>query len=228
MPLTALTARLAAAGLDLARPFDVAAYNAQVAGPHDLPPLPTFGRPDACGLLVGNTRALWPPFIAWLDADPTRRALPHPLDAYVTAQVAAAVATLPCAAEPRFAHDAGPRRVAMLRLSALAGLARPGPIPLAIHPTHGPWFALRAALALDLPAPPAPPPTTHPCDGCPAPCRPAWTTTLAAGHDPAHPARAWPAWATARAACPVGAASRYGPNQTRYHYTHDAEALRGD
>ena len=50
-------------GLDLLQPFPVAVYNQVVP---DAYWLPDFGRPRALGLLIGNTRALWPRFLAAL------------------------------------------------------------------------------------------------------------------------------------------------------------------
>src|SRR5262245_65502167 len=63
--------RCAPAGLDLVQPFQVGWYNAVV---DDAYRLPDFGRRAALGLLIGNTRALWPRFVDALRAEPTRLA----------------------------------------------------------------------------------------------------------------------------------------------------------
>ena len=68
------------AGLDLLQPFQVKWYNDTVEAEHRLLDL---NRDDALGVLIGNTKAIWPRFIQWLQADKTRLALDNPLDSYV-------------------------------------------------------------------------------------------------------------------------------------------------
>jgi len=68
-------ATLAAAGFDLAHTFD-AALAARAPG------LAVLGGSPRVGILVGNTRALWPPFQAALHADPALAGDPDPLDRY--------------------------------------------------------------------------------------------------------------------------------------------------
>jgi hypothetical protein len=126
-----IASRLVAGGLDLVAPF---ALGAKLA------------------LVVGNTRALWPPFKAWLEGgDPTRSTLLHPLEAYVEAVIAAAVSHAP-PWTVRFAHE-GPPWPPIQRLAEQAGLAWLAPSNLAIHPTFGPWISLRALITVDVPGP---------------------------------------------------------------------------
>ena len=81
----ALGERLAAHGLDITHPFDVRWYN-DVIKEQQLPlvPLPSFGREDgqALGILVGNSAALWPPFLRWLGAQPYPDSILDPLDTF--------------------------------------------------------------------------------------------------------------------------------------------------
>lgn len=74
---------LATAGFDIVQRVEASWYNELIASEAvALSPLPTFGRADAPGLLLGNSKALWPRFIAWLSAQPDP-AMPNPLNAYV-------------------------------------------------------------------------------------------------------------------------------------------------
>ena len=70
--LAAFRASLAASGIDVVQPFDVRWYNEYIVSEGlPLKPLTTFGRKSgAVGVLVGNSKALWPAFLAWLAAQP--------------------------------------------------------------------------------------------------------------------------------------------------------------
>lgn len=213
--IEALAQRLAGllwpAGLDLVQPFGTAAYD-RWAVDNGLSPLPGFGRPEAGAVLIGNTRALWQRFLE------ARRDIPDPLDAYVMEAVHGARAVLDVRSEVRFAHQGGARLVSMLQLADLSGMAHLGPAHLAIHPRHGPWFALRAVVVFDADPPSEPALAPDPCTGCPAPCVDALRR---AGDD-------WRDWLAVRDACPEGRGSRYGERQILYHYTKDPRALSGD
>src|SRR5437016_1709206 len=80
-----LEAKCAGAGLDLVHAFDVGRYNA-VAPPggqlHD------FGAAGRLGILIGNTRKLWAPFVAALQSDAALGKSENPLDSYVTEKIA--------------------------------------------------------------------------------------------------------------------------------------------
>ena len=140
---TVLTDRIRAgyarAGLDLVQPFNVAWYNALVTPPHQLP---HFGNPDALGILVGNSRALWSPFVRWLRESP--RPLPaHPIDDYVVATIERALEGLEQRWKVRYAHLPAPRHIGFQRLADVSGLAHLGPAFLSVHTTFGPWIALQ-------------------------------------------------------------------------------------
>ena len=200
-------AALAAAGLDLAHPFDTAD-----AG------VPAIADPERrCGLLVGNTRAMWPAFTSALRADPALAAASDPLDRYVEGVLARVF--------PGERVWFGHRRydgafVPMQRIAVAAGLGVLAPTQLVIHPVYGPWFALRAVVARAGTPEPAAPPPAAPCR-CDAACTGALDAALAArGPD------AWRAWLAVREACPVGRAHRYSDEQLAYHYTKNRGLLR--
>ena len=231
--LDALAARLADAGFDVCAPFATSAYDA--LRPAGFAPLTPPGTGDALAVLVGNTRALWPKLRAALAADPALAGSTDPLDAYTERTVGGAVAEAFGGQVVRVAHahDDGAGRVAMVCAAEAAGVAQRGPTGLAVHGVFGPWWALRAVAVLDLAPPRAPRPAARPCDGCPAPCRPparaverpraAWD-----GDGRAFARAHMDALVAMRAACPVGAAHRYGPDQLRYHYLHDRPLLVPD
>jgi methylmalonic aciduria homocystinuria type C protein len=216
----------AEAGLDLVQPFAVEAYNRAVSAEYRLP---DFGRARALGILIGNTRALWPCFVAALRAAPERLDDPHPLDRYVAEHVLAALQSVPLRWEVRWAQDGPPRRVAMQRLAHVSGLAFPSPTFLSIHAVFGPWIALRAAVVIDAEGPPAAPEIPNPCSGCEERCLPALRRALASlGEGPATQtgiAQQWMPWVAVRDACSVGQEHRYGEEQIRYHYAKDRTVL---
>ena len=221
-------ARCAPAGVDLVQPFRVEWYNSVIDKSFQLP---DFGRPAALGLLIGNTRALWPRFIAALRDDPARMSNPHPLDRWTAELIDAALRPLTVRWEWRAPNDPPPRRVGMQRLAHASGLAWLSPSHLNVHPIFGPWIAFRAAVVIDVDGPPGPPPNPPaPCDLCSTRCMPAFERAIAATGNgiAAHAdvAPNWRLWLAARSACPVGAEHRYDDAHAEYHYTKNAAILR--
>jgi len=222
-----IAARCAAAGLDLCATCAAEDYQREVDPAYRLP---DHGRARALVIVVGNTRALWPIVRAARAAGqlPGR----DPIDRHVTATVHGAVAAALAAhapglaAEIRFSPEPPPRRVAMQRLAAVAGLAWLSPSHLSVHPVYGPWIGLRAAIVLDVDGPPPRPRLPAPCD-CATGCAPHLALALAPGapSSAAELRPRWRAWLAVRDACPVGRAHRYDDAQLRYHYTGDLAAL---
>lgn len=196
-------AQLAAAGFDLAHAFDAAAAARE-------PGLGLLAGEDGArrGILVGNTRAMWPRFTAALAA-PALAADPHPLERYTEEAIGAAFP----GARVYFGHRRyGGAFLPLQRLAVAAGLGVLAPSHLVIHPIYGPWFALRAVIVADG-APPTPPPPIAPPCRCGAACAEALAAARAAeGPD------AWRAWLAVRDACTLRA-YRYDEEQIRYHYT---------
>jgi cyanocobalamin reductase (cyanide-eliminating) / alkylcobalamin dealkylase len=198
---------LADAGFDLVHEFDTAA----LAGVPGLEPLVDSARRR--GVIVGNTRALWPIFVAARAADPALQADPDPLERYTETTIARAFPGAPT----WFSH----RRYAgaflpFQRLAVAAGLAALAPTQLVVHPVFGPWFALRAVIALagDPPARVELPPYR-----CTGDCEARLAAALASGGD-------WRAWLAVRDGCTVGRAFRYSDAQLAYHYTKNRGLIR--
>lgn len=220
----------AGAGLDLVQPFGVGHVLRHAAVDERLQ---DFGRSNALGFVIGNTRALWPHFVRAYTTSPELRQSPHPLDSYVTERVrqAAAHAT-PLTYEVTYAHVTQPRAYPIQRLAERAGFAAISPCHLAIRPDHGLWFGLRAVVTFDCDGPAqAPPEVARPCAGCAAPCVPALEHALTVTAKPlsrltirAHV----DAWIDVRRVCPVAQASRYAETQLHYHYVHDPSLIRDE
>ena len=217
-----LQAGCAKAGLDLVHPFGLGGL---APGPAD-ERLEDFGRKNALGVLIGNTRALWPAFRHAFRTQATLRAAAHPLDDYVTASLKVLLdREAPLARELVLGHVVEPRPYPIQRLAERAGFSAISPCQLAIRPDHGTWFGLRAVVTLDCDGPEqAPSPAARPCEGCSAPCVAAFEQALASTAQPLGPETVRvnaEAWIQVRRVCPVGQASRYGEAQLRYHYTPD-------
>jgi|CXWL01.1.fsa_nt_gi methylmalonic aciduria homocystinuria type C protein len=202
----------AAAGLDLNATSSVGSYNAVVDRPFHLP-----GADDSLTIVVGNTRAIWPHIGEFVRAQPSPP--PDPVDTYVESVIRSATSGCTELIDVRYAHESPPRRIAIQRLAHVAGLAWLSPSHLCIHPTFGPWIALRAAIVLDMPAPPARQPLAAPCD-CAGACAPLLAEALAAAErvDSASVRSSWRRWLAMRDACPVGRRHRYDDDQIEYHY----------
>jgi len=191
---------LAHAGFDIAHPFDAAMLA-------DDPAWSIIAATrDRNALLIANTRALWPAFVAARAADPALAADPDPLERYAERTIARAFPGAPT----WFAH----RRydgafLPFQRLATRIGFGALAPTQLVIHPVYGPWFALRAVVLVDG-EPPLSPPTLAPyrCTGdCEQKLR-----IACEGTD-------WRAWLAVRDACNVGREYRYSDDQIAYHYT---------
>jgi methylmalonic aciduria homocystinuria type C protein len=223
----AIAARCAAAGLDLCATCAAEDYDAAVPPAYRLP---AVGRARALVIVIGNTRALWP-IIRAAHRGPLA-GVRDPVDRHVETTVRAAVADALAAHAPgaahevRFAPEPPPRRVAMQRLAAVAGLAWLSPSHLSVHPVYGPWIGLRAAIVIDVDGPPPRAPLPAPCD-CARGCLPLLERALAAGvpSSAAELRPRWLAWLAVRDACPVGRTHRYDEAQLRYHYAGDRAAL---
>ena len=206
------TAVLDAAGFDVIHAFGTAT----LAGEPGLESLVDLARPG--GLLIGNSRALWPRFVAARRDDPALAAEADPLDRYTERVVERAAGTITGAC-----WWVGHRRyqggyLPLQRLAVAVGLGALAETQLVIHPTFGPWFALRAVITFTGVASAGaaswggrarPSPCT--CDEA---CRGALARAqIADGPD------AWRAWLAVREACPVGREHRYSDEQIAYHYT---------
>jgi len=217
-----------ACGFDLVMPVQVGTYNCRVEGALRLE---DFGSPLHLAIVVGNSRALWPRFLAALRADAALLADPDPLDRYTERCIATAVEASGLEVSVRFAHDVGVRSVAMQRLAEVAGLAYLSESHLSVHPQFGPWIGLRAALSLPVLGPAPRAPLVHPCGGCAGRCLPAFERAREAmqGLLTEEAARdQWKRFLACRDACPTGRDYRYGDGQIRYHYLKDRQQLSDD
>ena len=196
MDALATLASLASAGFDLAHTFDAAAAARE-------PGLAVLAGPERLGILIGNTRALWPPFTAAL-RDPALAAERDPLDRYTERAIDAAFP----GARIYYGHRHYDGAFVPLQYLAVAtGLGALSPSRLVIHPIYGPWFALRAAVVIEG-EPPARQPIPQPCT-CDAAC----ATVLAR----AQCSTDWRDWLALRDRCSLRT-WRYSDDQIRYHY----------
>lgn len=201
-------ASLADAGLDLVHAFDAAAAARE-------PGLAMLADPARrLGLIVGNTSALWPRFLAAWRADRELAADPHPLDRYCARAIERAFTGEPVWLA-HVAYDGA--FVPIQRLADLVGLAYLAPTHLSIHPTYGPWFALRAIILLH-----GDPPLHRARAVPPCRCAAACTSALERAMSSKDPE----SWIAVRDACPIGRDHRYSDDQLLYHYTKDRALLR--
>ncbi|MCU1361675.1 MAG: hypothetical protein JWN99_2964 [Ilumatobacteraceae bacterium] len=209
------------AGLDLHGITSVGRYNASVDRPFHLP-----GADGSLVMVIGNTRVMWPHVDRFVLS--STDALTDPVDTYVQQVVTAATDDVDDVIDIVFSHEPPPRRIAIQRLAHIAGLAWLSPSHLCIHPTFGPWMALRAAVVLDRPAPADRAPIQPPCD-CSTHCLPRLAQALAAGEPTNAPqlVEHWRLWLAMRDACPVGRQHRYDDEQIVYHYIGQRPARWG-
>jgi hypothetical protein len=216
-----------AAGLDVVQPFRVDWFNATVEPSLRLP---DWGRNSTLGIVVGNTRRLWRPFIDAICNDAELVQQDHPLDTYVETALGSITGRCMGARHVTFwAHHTVPSAIPIQRIAAASGLAHLSPSHLSIHPAFGPWFALRAVIVVDTDGPPGEAPRApDPCTRCAKPCLEPLAQALASspGAGRGDVERNWRAWARVREVCPEGQTYRYDDDQLRYHYVKDRSILR--
>jgi len=93
------------AGLDIVHAFNLATYNASAPVRSRIP---DFGRESALGIVVGNTRALWPIFKGALAASAALREAADPLDDYVMSRIATGVGIFAMPSAILWAHVTKP------------------------------------------------------------------------------------------------------------------------
>lgn len=192
--LDRFAASCVAKGFAVIHPFDASWWDGA-------PALPAVGR---LGIVVGNTRSLWPHV-----QSACRGGEQDPVDRYAERAItAAAENAFERAHDIVWAHHVDPP-FPVQRLAEAVGLATLSPSHLAIHPDHGPWWALRAVVVVDA-EPPVSRRRVDLCSPCDKPCMRPFAHAQNSGD--------WRAWLAVRDACPVGHASRYSDEQVLYHY----------
>ena len=146
-------------GFDICHLFHPAWYNQMITRESlSVRPLSASGR--SVGLLVGNTKRLWPRFCEWY-AEPQRRnhhqdvaRSENPFDTFVEEQISMITKQTITDTNPihfYWSHDTDPDRlVAMSRLASCAGLTYLDQNSyLSIHPEYGAWHSFRAAIVIE-------------------------------------------------------------------------------
>ncbi len=225
MDLEALWTLLHQAGFDIFQPFPTSSYNR--SRPTACSELPSFGRRAAVSVLVGNTHQLWPAFLSHV----TTSGIPaNPLDEYTEHAVSNALirCAMP-ASQVFFVHTppGKPGFVGAAHAAQVSGLAYSSKdVHLSIHPTYGPWFAMRAIICLDADLDLALPRELH--DPIPKTELPNLMVMIASLMDKASYGDDWRAWLKVRDAIGVAVGAqdhRYPDDMIAYHYTGDISCL---
>jgi hypothetical protein len=233
--MCALTPALARVGLNLVGAAAPDAYDARVPAQYALRNL----APEARGVVVigHGGGAFWSAYRAFCARNPGHEATADPVDGFTRAIVEAVARPIVGQAARflypfRFPDDP----VSFMTLAECAGLGRRSLVGVLVHPTFGPWIALRAAIVL-----PAVVRAPRPADGfdpCPTcverPCIAAcpggavsergWDVPRCGDHraradDPCAPR------CHARVACVIGREHRYPDDALVHHQTHARPAL---
>ena len=229
---SSLRSSLSPSGLDLVAPLSLSWYNSSAPPSASLPPSGAFGS-SALVLLVGNTAALWPAFLRAHDKDPCVGEADDPLDSYVSGSISGALLGWERLAPRVFLEHGvleGGGRIAIQRMASAAGLAHLDEgCRLAVHPTYGPWIALRAAVVFDGVRGPGERPAEpeDPFEGEGGKRRrvdEAFKEAVGGGDDEG---QRWRRWVKVRDAFSEGKhPHRYCDEQVLYHYDCPGERLR--
>ena len=224
--LERLSAALFLHGLDLCHPFSVAKYNRTVVGPMKLA---QWEVANNLGILVANTRALWPVFLKHLANHPDWILWPDPLDNYVQSIIENALKSFPLRYEARWDFSRDEKLLPLQHVAEVTGFATRSVSYLSIHPKYGPWISLRAALSFDIEWPSSEPVTeVKSCSDCNPDCLSSFNAAREASkiRHPEKIAEHWPLWVATRDACTTGREYRFSDEQIEYHYTKDTRRLK--
>ena len=234
--LTALENALAATGLNLVGVTALRSYDALVPRKHALTPLLPGGE---SAIVIGNGgTAFWDAFRAFCARHPDAGRRPDPLDAFTQLVVEEALRPvlggMPSRIVYPFRFPDDP--VSFVQLAECAGLGRRSLLGLLVHPTFGPWIALRAAVLV-----PVAIEAERPADGfdpCPTcverACMPAcpagaiadrgWDIPRCAAHR-LRDEDECAARCHARFDCVIGREHRHTPDELAYHQYRARAAL---
>jgi epoxyqueuosine reductase QueG len=236
--LRALERTLAGHGLNLIGAASPRSYDALVPPEYALARLLPGAR---SAIVIGNGGpAFWGAFRAFCRAHPEVERQSDPLDAFTATVIEEAVwpvvGALPSRIVYPFRFPADP--VSFVHLAECAGLGRRSLLGLLVHPTFGPWIALRAAVLL-----PVVLATARPADGfdpCPTCIERACVSACPAGaigdggwdipRCAAHRLRdddECAARCHARFDCVIGREYRQSPEELAYHQSRARGALAG-
>ena len=239
--LASLTGRLADRhGFDIIHPFAVQPYNDAVAAKtagtsKKIPPLPTFGRKRTAAVLLGHSNRMWPLFVDHLKAHPADVELDHPLDTFLSAVIQPAVDDVTrlgaVSVDLRLSSDVGNKFVDLGCVAQVSGLAYYNDaLHLSLHPTFGPWFAMRAVLVVDVDFDEQwvqVPSSTNPIEDLEGEISSQYEALKAAGGIENWRCH-WREWANLRklGGRGVDEAYVYSEDQIEYHYTGNRDVLR--
>ncbi|MBT3784604.1 hypothetical protein HOF92_06475 [bacterium] len=203
------------AGFDLFQTFSVQDYNRRVNAENRF-----HSDSPGAGILVGNTRSIWPHFLGHLQLHDEWINRKNPFDDFVEFTLLECLRDLPIKHRIRYAHRPEPFHISFQKLAQYSGLAFLSKSHLSVHPHYGSWFSLRAALVLEIGLQ-----TTenelqeNPCSSCEHGCIPAFQVAMRKDST-------WREWLKVRDSCPLGKNHRFSEQQIEYHYTKNQSVLR--
>ena len=213
-------------GFDIVHPFSLTSYNNIVDTPFQIDEKEEEAK---LGMLLGNTKTIWPHFIHWLGLDTNRLGLANPLEDFVEKSLETSCQDHLSNYNILWTHRNKPLTIPAQKLAHVTGLAYLSTSELNIHPTFGPWFALRALVLL-------PGEIKRESFIAKNPCEPKheinayklFEKAMAVANGRAsysETKRNWKNWLEIRDAFEVGKQHRYSDNQINYHYTGDRAVL---
>lgn len=225
---------LTAVGLDLHGVIAAEVLNA--AAPAGSRPEDLLAGCQSVVVIGSGGDALWRAFLDDLRAHPERTDADHPLDDFVDR----AITALPVPGAHRWVTSTLRSTVLLdfRKISVLAGLGVPSHLGMLVHPKHGPWLGLRAALLTEQILTPTGPLAWNPCSPCieqfgTPPCaaacigsafRPSgWDVLACIPHR--GPAQRCASGCASRTAC-VLPGTPYPPEEQGYHSNPSAHLLR--
>jgi len=148
-----LSRRLSQRGFDIVSVFAASAYNKEIAIPLKLDRINenhSHGNGETICVLVGNTKAIWDPFLRYLKQHPEHIETDSPLDSYIEKSIKSSLPPL-FSSSIIYSWSRSPNFISLQHCASLSRLVfyENKYSFLCIHPQYGPWFALRSVIILD-------------------------------------------------------------------------------
>lgn len=205
---------LAKRGLDICEEMNTSWYN-------DVKPKPEMVSfpADKLGMLIANSKAIWPHFQRWHRA--LEQPIANPFDQFIAEQLQSALDEANIKPNDIYYVQDMTRLVAFQRLAQTTGICMfDNDIHLCVHEKYGPWFGLRALLVLEEQGPQCERPT--------APVIVLDEEEIKASvkcMEAALAGEGWQMWAQMRQCISYGKKYAYSKSQLEYHHSKNQQIL---
>ena len=191
----------------------------------------TFDSSASCGILVGNTRTAWHPFLLWLNQQPDWKTITNPFNDFSEHIIQTQSKHTFTNAHILWTHETESYIIPAQKIAHESGLAFRSAGQFNIHPQFGAWFALRALVLLCESSPKKTQVHNPSSDDIEKQAFKIFQNlyeNLQNNTDIKTMQYHWEEWLALRDLYEIGKEYRYTEAQIQYHYTHNKQILNSE